>query len=989
MKVLCLMDSPEYLRFYDSAIEELAARGHDVAIAVNSSRSKKPVGLEGLQAYADRVTVLGVVPEHEGRWSSIARGLRATMDFVRFLHPRFAKASALRARMKRKVLPRAYHWLDLIPSLSAGAVRHVERALMQAERAIPLCEPIVAFLRAQSPDLLLVSPLVAAASDQVDWIKAARACGIRSAVCVASWDNLTNKGLLRIEPDQVLVWNEAQRREAIDYHYITPGKVAVTGAQLFDRWFDRTPTRDRREFCRRVGLPDEQPFVVFTGSSNFISESSAEVAFVRRWIEALRRSSEPVLQSINILVRPHPYNCHRWADDPVADLAGVAVFPRRGYNPVDAENRIDFFDTLYHCAAVVGINTSAMIEAAIVGRPVCSLLADEFAGTQEGTIHFHHLLPENGGFLQMAATMPEHVGQLATQLRDQAAAQRQTDRFVASFVRPHGVSQPATPIFVDTIERVAALPLPAREVTPKWGLVVRPLLLAAAAPAAVVDWLRTPATVNRPRKQLQSVGRRLRKRLSLPATRWNLLAYGYGILIALSLGYFILGSPLQVSESVRNMLAVQRSGFLELLTQQFTAGGFLRPLLFAQIDVAFELANGHYFGLFKTIHLMQVIATAVLLVGVLRVSSATGAVAAMFGIAALFGSHTFAGTVTEGFPINTFLTIVVCCLAAANLSHGAPARWRDAAAVLLFVFAALTVETGLLVWVCIASAWIAGFRGVSARALTAMTVLLGAYLALRFGPLNVGAPALTERSSGFGFQVLDPPDLLARFGEQPAWFYAYNVMSQVLTVLFAEPKAGVWLFARGIATGDLLPREIIALASTTGTTILIAWYAASRSRYWRHGKVMDEERWLLVALAVLGANAIISYPYTKNVIVSPAGAFYAVVAAVAFGSALERIRRAGSARAATIAASLALLLLSTGWTVRLAGMHYSLREKAFLTRNDWADLDIGTAPLDVDVRAYPAAGALIRQLQRDAITKRVANPAFGHPAAWRYFEEAW
>ena len=31
MKILFVMDSPEYLRFYDSAIEELASRGHDVA----------------------------------------------------------------------------------------------------------------------------------------------------------------------------------------------------------------------------------------------------------------------------------------------------------------------------------------------------------------------------------------------------------------------------------------------------------------------------------------------------------------------------------------------------------------------------------------------------------------------------------------------------------------------------------------------------------------------------------------------------------------------------------------------------------------------------------------------------------------------------------------------------------------------------------------------------------------------------------------------
>ena len=229
--------SPEYLRFYDSAIEECAARGHDVAIAVVNASHKKPVGLEGLKAYADRVRVLGVVPEHTGLWGSIAHGLRGIMDFVRYLHPRFAAATSLRARMKRKVLPAAYHWLDSIPQMSPSRVHTAERLLMAAERSIPVCGPIAEFLDEQTPDVVLVSPLIDAASEQVDWIKAARARGIRSAACVASWDNLTNKGLLRVEPDLVIVWNEAQKREAHEYHYIPDHKIVATGAQLFDRWF--------------------------------------------------------------------------------------------------------------------------------------------------------------------------------------------------------------------------------------------------------------------------------------------------------------------------------------------------------------------------------------------------------------------------------------------------------------------------------------------------------------------------------------------------------------------------------------------------------------------------------------------------------------------------------------------------------------------------------------------------------------------------------
>jgi hypothetical protein len=521
VKILFVMDSPEYLRFFDSVIEELAARGHAVSIAVNSQRTKKPVGLEGLRAYADRVTVLGVVPECRGVWSEAAHGVRATMDFVRFLHPAFADARALRARMKRKVLPRAYRWLDLVPRLSATAVRRVEGLLMAAERAIPICEPIADFLRQEAPDVLLVSPLVTAASEQVDWIKAARACGIRTSVCIASWDNLTNKGLLRVEPDQVIVWNEAQRHEARDYHYVDERKIAVTGAQLFDRWFDKTVTRDRAPFCARVGLPDSRPFLLFTGSSSFISESKAEVAFVRRWIQAVRTSGDPALQAMNVLVRPHPYNFHEWEHDPVADLAAVSIFPRHSYNPIRPDNRDDFFDSLYHCAAVVGINTSAMIEAAILGRPVCSLLAPEFSGTQEGTIHFHHLVPEHGGFVRIAATMDEHVSQLSECLRDPHATRAQIDRFVGSFIRPHGVERPATPIFADTVDRLATGPAPAAVRPPVWRYFVWPWLLSATGVAWVVDRLSDPSTVARARKRAGSFARRARKRLARVSARWK------------------------------------------------------------------------------------------------------------------------------------------------------------------------------------------------------------------------------------------------------------------------------------------------------------------------------------------------------------------------------------------------------------------------------------------------------------------------------------
>jgi hypothetical protein len=252
-------------------------------------------------------------------------------------------------------------------------------------------------------------------------------------------------------PDLVTVWNEHQKREAVELHGIPPERVVITGAQLFDRWFNREPSTARAAFCRSVGLPDDRAFILFTGSSVFIARSEQEVPFARRWIEGLRASGDPALREAAVLVRPHPFNPVAWVTADFSDLGPVAIWPRARYTPAAEDARTSLFDSLYHCQAVVGINTSAMIEAAILGKPVLSILSREFAGTQDGTLHFRYLRPENGGFLRVADSIDAHLGQLAAVLRDPALVRSETERFVGSFLRPHGLATACTPILVDTI----------------------------------------------------------------------------------------------------------------------------------------------------------------------------------------------------------------------------------------------------------------------------------------------------------------------------------------------------------------------------------------------------------------------------------------------------------------------------------------------------------------------------------------------------------
>jgi hypothetical protein len=198
-------------------------------------------------------------------------------------------------------------------------------------------------------------------------------------------------------------------------------------------------------------------------------------------------------------VRPHPYNSAHWATVEFGDVPNVAVYPRSA-NPVNEADRQDYFDSLHHSEAVVGVNTTAMIEAAIVGRSVLSVLTDEFKDTQQGTLHFRYLLAENGGFLRVARRLDEHARQVAETLATPAPGRDACARFVDAFIRPRGRAVAATPVLVDALERLA---LSGRRAPVRMSPVLYPLRVALWL-AGVIAVYRSPDRSSRELKKRAS-----------------------------------------------------------------------------------------------------------------------------------------------------------------------------------------------------------------------------------------------------------------------------------------------------------------------------------------------------------------------------------------------------------------------------------------------------------------------------------------------------
>jgi hypothetical protein len=457
MTLLFLARHWSYLRNFESAIEALAERGHRLHLAVDREESLGGRQMvERLVArYPDRLTMENAPGRGVDGWSELARKIRLALDYLRFLEPAYLETPHLGDRARERAPAGLVRLMNGALGRSAFLRWIVGVTLGGLERGLPVDGQLRDFIAGHKPDAVLITPLVDIGSPQLDHFAAARALRLRTVLPVGSWDHLSSKALLREQPDGVIVWNEVQKREAVDMHGLREDRVFVTGAQSYDQWWNRRPSRSRADFCARVGLRPDRPFVLFVCSSLFRGTAD-EPAFVLQWVAALRESTDARLADIGILVRPHPSRLDEWRGIDLSGFRNVAFW---GAHPVSVEAKDDYFDSMYYSAGVVGLNTSAFLEAACVGKPVHTVLLPEIStANQEGTIHFQYLLTVNGGLLRTTRSLDEHVAELAASLVGEGGGDERAAAFAAGFIRPFGLDQAATPRFADAVERIVALP---------------------------------------------------------------------------------------------------------------------------------------------------------------------------------------------------------------------------------------------------------------------------------------------------------------------------------------------------------------------------------------------------------------------------------------------------------------------------------------------------------------------------------------------------
>jgi hypothetical protein len=437
--------------------------------------------------------------------------------------------------------------------------------------------------------------------------------------------------------------------------------------------------------------------------------------------------------------------------------------------------------------------------------------------------------------------------------------------------------------------------------------------------------------------------------------------------LALGLSWCILQSPLTLYDGLGPILDARRSpGPANTFYRALYSAGYWRPLRLAQIKVVVDAWPDDPVLAFKMIHVGLVLATFLLFAAWVRPRSVTECTAAAIAIMIPAGHHGFFVLFSEAYPINHFLEIVALTLAVPVMARGAPRWWKDALAPLLLAIGALTIESGLLIGVAVVACWLVGWRGISWRGLAATVVLLAAYFCVRFLVLDIPSPGLDERATGWWLARLEPDEIARRFGANPLPLYAYNVTAGFVGALLAEPRSGQWSLTARLLADDVRPWMVIQVTSSllvTGAMLAALVPALAR---WRRGTLDDRDRFVLVGVGMLAANALMGFGYVKDEVLSVGVAFYAAGAFAVLARLGERVK--------DVTAAALLVSASVLWTMRAADTFFSLQQSAYNVANDWAVYSLAREL--PDDWAYEPTRRLFLELQQRNVSRDVPHPVF-------------
>lgn len=279
------------------------------------------------------------------------------------------------------------------------------------------------FFKKYSPDLVFLANIYE--DFETDFLKAAKQWGVKNIALINSWDRATARCVLRVLPDDMIVFNPAVRDQMIQHHYMPRSRIYISGLPQYDI-YARPPSISRDNFLAKLGIPGMNKIIVYSPIGGMFSNSDWEIMDKLHEL----RDQGKFGPNISILVRFSPNDFIKEEDlkkrpNLLYQMPGVRFSKVRTTDWEMTERELDdLHNTMYHMSLIVCYASSISIDAAVLDKPVINVgfeVKDNGTLAKSPTIfygmtHYAHALATGG--IKLVKNEEELVTAVCSYLKD-------------------------------------------------------------------------------------------------------------------------------------------------------------------------------------------------------------------------------------------------------------------------------------------------------------------------------------------------------------------------------------------------------------------------------------------------------------------------------------------------------------------------------------------------------------------------------------------
>lgn len=454
MKILFVLDNYSKYFSIDDVVRELYQRGHEISIIMGMD-DKKDVPDDAIQKAKIDLPNMQIEPLLKRKFlRTFARDIRELLNYAHILNNEATRQWDV-AKWNRFFHPLVWRLLISDTGKKRLKDRAFQKILRSIEQKIPAQPRIKNQIKRHKPDLVIALPLVNADSRENEYIQASLALGIPCVYSMYSWDNIESKATFQSRPNYNIVWNKSLADQLASGHDIPSDRIFITGAPRFDRLLDAKNeyVLPREEFCKRAGIDANRKYFLYVASTFLVNSKFTKALNEDKIVLEIAAAFQknPRTSAVDMLVRPHPNNTGIVKTILEKKPDNISIYPKHGEFPDTEQKRMMFYNSIYHGVAVVGVNTTAFLEASALDKPCVTIITESFGETQQ-VPHFHHLI--DADFLELANGTEELTDCISKILDGVDSRSDQRHAFVENFLRPLEPNRSASEAYADLVEKL-------------------------------------------------------------------------------------------------------------------------------------------------------------------------------------------------------------------------------------------------------------------------------------------------------------------------------------------------------------------------------------------------------------------------------------------------------------------------------------------------------------------------------------------------------